>query len=58
MWFARKFLNEPDKKTVIVYIIRFICCAHHPPNDIIQSDIVPKWALIGWLLTLCRKNYV
>ncbi|OIV90591.1 hypothetical protein TanjilG_01672 [Lupinus angustifolius] len=58
IWFARKFLNEPDKDTVIVDIIRFICCAYHPPNEIIQSDVVPRWASIGWLLKLCRKNYV
>ncbi|KAK7343934.1 hypothetical protein VNO77_13069 [Canavalia gladiata] len=58
MWFAAKFFNEPDKETVIVDIVRFICCAHHPPNEIIQSDIVPRWALIGWLLKSCRKNYV
>ncbi|XP_027192827.1 uncharacterized protein [Cicer arietinum] len=59
MWFARKFLSEIDKETVIVDIVRFICCAHHPPNEIIQSDVVPRWAVIGWLLTSCRrKNYV
>jgi len=56
MWFARKFLNEPDKETVVVDIVRFICCAHHPPNEIIQSDIVPRWAVIGWLLTTFRKK--
>ncbi|XP_058753619.1 uncharacterized protein LOC131626798 isoform X1 [Vicia villosa] len=59
MWFTRKFLNDPDKETVIVDIVRFICCAHHPPNEIIQSDVVPRWAVIGWLLTTCRrKNYI
>lgn len=58
MWFARKFLGEPDKETAIVDIVRFICCAHHPPNEIIQSDVIPRWAVIGWLLKCCRKNYV
>ncbi|KAL9318085.1 hypothetical protein ACSQ67_014602 [Phaseolus vulgaris] len=58
VWFAKKFLNEPDKEFVIVDIVRFICCAHHPSNEIIQSDIVPRWALIGWLLTSCRRNHV
>ncbi|CAJ1976637.1 unnamed protein product [Sphenostylis stenocarpa] len=58
LWFAKKFLNEPDKEFVIVDIVRFICCAHHPSNEIIQSDIVPRWALIGWLLTSCRSNHV
>lgn len=58
MWFRRKFLNEPDKETVIVDIVRFICSAHHPTNKIIQSDVLPRWAVIGSLLKSCRKNYV
>nr|KYP60665.1 Integrator complex subunit 3 isogeny [Cajanus cajan] len=58
IWFARKFLSEPDREFVIVDIVRFICCAHHPTNEIIQSDIVPRWALIGWLLTCCRRSHV
>uniref|UniRef100_A0A2N9G558 Integrator complex subunit 5 C-terminal domain-containing protein n=1 Tax=Fagus sylvatica TaxID=28930 RepID=A0A2N9G558_FAGSY len=26
-----------------------------PPG---MSDVIPRWAVIGWLLTLCRKNYI
>lgn len=58
LWFAKKFLHDQDRETIIVDIIRFICCAHHPPNEIIRSDIVPRWAVIGWLLKSCRTNYV
>ncbi|XP_043697897.1 integrator complex subunit 3 [Telopea speciosissima] len=58
MWFARKFLCGPERETIICDLVRFICCAHHPPNEILQSDIVPRWAIIGWLLTCCRKNHV
>ncbi|KAK7311939.1 hypothetical protein RJT34_10423 [Clitoria ternatea] len=58
IWFARKFLNEPERDCVIVDIVRFVCCGHHPPNEIIQSDVVPRWAFIGWLLKLCRKSYL
>ncbi|XP_050382428.1 uncharacterized protein LOC126799298 [Argentina anserina] len=57
-WFARKFLYEPNRETLIVDIVRFLCCAHHPPNEIIKSDIIPRWAVIGWLLKHCKKNYV
>ncbi|XP_057956234.1 uncharacterized protein LOC131149630 [Malania oleifera] len=57
-WFARKFLYGPEKETLICDIVRFICCAHHPSNEIIQSDVIPRWAVIGWLLKCCRKNYV
>lgn len=57
-WFAKKFLFGPERETLISDIVRFVCCAHHPPNEIIQSDITPRWAVIGWLLKSCTKNYV
>lgn len=58
LWFGRKFLSGPNSDNLIVDLVRFICCAHHPPNEIIQSDIVPRWAIIGWLLKSCRRSYV
>ncbi|KAL8162596.1 hypothetical protein V2J09_014085 [Rumex salicifolius] len=57
-WFAAKFLCVPERETVICDIVRFICCAHHPSNEDIQSDIIPRWAVIGWLLKRCTKKYV
>ncbi|KAK4415154.1 Integrator complex subunit [Sesamum alatum] len=58
VWFARKFLAVPERKAVVIDIVRFICCAHHPSNEIIHSDIVPRWAVIGWLLKYDLKHYV
>ncbi|XP_022973780.1 uncharacterized protein LOC111472338 isoform X1 [Cucurbita maxima] len=58
VWFTKKFLCGSERETVISDIIRFICCAHHPPNEVIQSDIIPRWAVIGWLLKCCKKNYI
>lgn len=58
VWFAKKFLFGQERETLVVDIIRFICCAHHPSNEIIQSDIIPRWAVIGWLLKSCREKYV
>ncbi|KAL1803125.1 hypothetical protein ACET3Z_031774 [Daucus carota] len=58
VWFAKKFLCTAEKETLLIDIVRFICCSHHPPNEIILSDIIPRWAAIGWLLKCCRKNYV
>lgn len=57
-WFMRKFLSGSERETLIIDIVRFICCGHHPTNDIIQSDVTPRWAVIGWLLKSCRKSYV
>ncbi|KAA8544571.1 hypothetical protein F0562_022570 [Nyssa sinensis] len=57
-WFVRKFLCMPERETLLTDIVRFICCSHHPPNEIIQSAVIPRWAVMGWLLKSCRKNYV
>lgn len=56
-WFAKKFLLGPEREAVVVDIVRFICCAHHPTNEILQSDIIPRWAVIGWLLKCCTKGH-
>ena len=39
-------------------LIRFVCCVIHPTNEVLVSDIIPRWALIGWLLSLCQGNSV
>lgn len=57
-WFAKKFLSSPERESLVVDVVRFICCAHHPSNEIIQSNVIPRWAVIGWLLKCCRKNYI
>ncbi|KAG2296581.1 hypothetical protein Bca52824_043250 [Brassica carinata] len=56
VWFLKKFLLGPEKETVLIDIVRFICCAVHPTNEIIRSEIMPRWAVIGWFLELCRQN--
>ncbi|CAN1779593.1 Integrator complex subunit 3, partial [Linum perenne] len=58
LWFAKKFLFGPEKEMLVVDIIRFICCAHHPSNEILRSEVIPRWAVLGWLLSSCRTRYV
>ncbi|KAK8641253.1 hypothetical protein V6N13_010670 [Hibiscus sabdariffa] len=58
IWFEKKFLLGPERESLIVDIVRFICCAHHPSNEILQSNVIPRWAVIGWLLTCCKKKYI
>nr|KAJ0208489.1 hypothetical protein LSAT_V11C500289540 [Lactuca sativa] len=45
-------------ESVVIDIVRFIGCAHHPSNKTILSKVIPRWAVIGWLLTCCSKNHV
>ena len=32
----------------------FVCCVIHPTNEVLGSDVIPRWALIGWLISLCQ----
>jgi len=57
IWFLKKFLLGPEKETLLIDIVRFVCCVIHPTNEIIRSEIMPRWAIIGWLLELCRQNH-
>ncbi|KAL6653499.1 hypothetical protein ACP70R_009077 [Stipagrostis hirtigluma subsp. patula] len=58
LWFARKHLMVPGGEERIPDIVRFICCGYHPTNEIMQSGVIARWAVIGWLLTSCSKGYV
>ncbi|KAK3118139.1 hypothetical protein QOZ80_9BG0694820 [Eleusine coracana subsp. coracana] len=58
LWFARKHLMVPGGEERIPDIIRFICCGYHPTNEVMQSGVIARWAVIGWLLTSCSKAYV
>ncbi|XP_062183289.1 uncharacterized protein LOC133887374 [Phragmites australis] len=58
LWFARKHLVVPGGEERIPDIVRFICCGYHPTNEIMQSGVIARWAVIGWLLTSCSKGYI
>lgn len=58
LWFATRYLSATENLSIIPDLIRFICCAHHPSNEILQSDVISRWAVVGWLLKSCVKNHV
>ncbi|KAG8088889.1 hypothetical protein GUJ93_ZPchr0011g27413 [Zizania palustris] len=58
LWFARKHLMVPGGEERIPDIVRFICCGYHPTNEVMQSGVIARWAVIGWLLTSCNKSYI
>ncbi|CAH9086486.1 unnamed protein product [Cuscuta epithymum] len=59
VWFAKKFLSSPDRETLLVDIVRFICCTcRSSSEDSHDVDVMPRWAVIGWLLMSCRKGCV
>ncbi|KAJ0175157.1 hypothetical protein K1T71_009298 [Dendrolimus kikuchii] len=55
-WFQRQYLATPESQTLRSDMIRFIVGVIHPTNELLCSDIIPRWAVIGWLLTTCTSN--
>lgn len=55
-WFQRQYLSTPESQTLRCDMIRFIVGVIHPSNELLCSDIIPRWAVIGWLLTTCTST--
>lgn len=56
MLFILKYLNTPEAQSLRSDLIRFIVGLIHPTNELLCSDIIPRWAVIGWLITTCTSN--
>lgn len=54
-WFQRQYLATPESQSLRCDLIRFIVGVIHPTNELLCSDIIPRWAVIGWLLTTCTS---
>lgn len=57
-WFQDKYFASPESHSLRSDLIRFIINAIHPTNDMLCSDITPRWAIIGWLITSCTNQIV
>ncbi|XP_077362341.1 integrator complex subunit 3 isoform X3 [Festucalex cinctus] len=55
-WFQRQYLSMAESQSLRCDLIRYICGVVHPSNEVLSSDILPRWAIIGWLLTTCTSN--
>ena len=56
-WFQRQYLSTPESQSLRCDLIRYICAVIHPSNELLCSDIIPRWAVIGWLLTTCTVSH-
>eukprot|EP00898_Chlorokybus_atmophyticus_P005504 jgi/Chlat1/5955/Chrsp4S06291 len=52
--FGQRFLSTAESDALVPDLIRYTCGVYHPTNQLLQSDIVPRWAIIGWLLKCTR----
>uniref|UniRef100_A0A8D8V715 SOSS complex subunit A homolog n=1 Tax=Cacopsylla melanoneura TaxID=428564 RepID=A0A8D8V715_9HEMI len=57
-WFTKQYLSTPESQALRYDVIRFIVGVIHPTNELLCSDIIPRWAVIGWLLTSCSSPVV
>ncbi|XP_055295338.1 integrator complex subunit 3 homolog [Sitodiplosis mosellana] len=57
-WFQDKYFTTPESQSLRSDLIRFIINVIHPTNDMLCSDVTPRWAIIGWLLTSCTNPIV
>ena len=51
-----QYLSTPESQSLRCDLIRYICACIHPSNEVLCSDIIPRWAVIGWLLTTCTVS--
>lgn len=54
-WFQDRYFATPESQSLRSDVIRYIINAIHPTNELLCSDITPRWAIIGWLLTSCTN---
>ena len=56
VWFQKSYLSSPESQSLRPDLIRYIISVVHPSNEILQSNVMPRWAVIGWLLTTCTNQ--
>lgn len=54
--FHKQYLSAPESLSLRCDLIRYICSLIHPTNEVLCSDIIPRWAIIGWLLATCTTS--
>lgn len=47
-WFQDRYFATPESQSLRSDVIRYIINAIHPTNELLCSDITPRWAIIGW----------
>lgn len=57
-WLFRQYLSNDQHQMIRIDFIRYICTSIHPSNDILAADYIPRWAVIGALLTNYHNQVV
>lgn len=57
-WLAAKYFASAENETLAPELIRWIVGVHHPTNAILQSNIVPRYKVVGWLIGQLRTPHI
>ncbi|CAO3638816.1 unnamed protein product [Cunninghamella blakesleeana] len=57
-WFVQRFLSTNESEPFYVDLIRFIVAGWYPNNQILQSDIVPRYVVIGSMIRAIKSHVV
>ncbi|KAI9273363.1 protein-domain-containing protein [Helicostylum pulchrum] len=57
-WFIQRFLGTPESEPFYVDIVRYLVAGWYPSNQILQSDIVPRYVVIGSMLRSIKNKTV
>ncbi|KAI8646581.1 protein-domain-containing protein [Parasitella parasitica] len=57
-WFIQRFLSTPEAEPFYVDIVRYLVAGWYPSNQILQSDIVPRYVVIGSMIRTIKSNVV
>lgn len=50
----QRFLSTPEAEHYYADVIRYIVAGWYPSNQILQSDIVPRYVVIGGMMRLIK----
>ena len=59
-WYAGRHLAWPGAgaaatSAAVVDTVRFVVAVYRPSAAVLVSDVLPRWALLGWLVTVPRS---
>ncbi|KAI9308854.1 protein-domain-containing protein [Cunninghamella echinulata] len=57
-WFIQRYLSTSESEPFYVDVIRFIVAGWYPNNQILQSDIVPRYVIIGSMIRTIKSHVV
>ncbi|KAI8376412.1 protein-domain-containing protein [Radiomyces spectabilis] len=57
-WFIQRYLSTTESEPFFVDVIRYITAGWYPNNQILQSNIVPRYVIIGSMLRAIKSPVV